>query len=173
MYYDAQALPLSRTFASASKIIIGLIIIFLLTINHLSLKPNADHRRELLFSFQDNDYKTVTSREGHPLNELVVGGELQHQFGESPFFIVPEANLAATRHVVPTVIRNRLPPQGSTVVDIVSIGSNTRSYLVSAVSKNIIISNIIIFCIDAMFFLICMDTHPNSTYDFFFSSLHK
>jgi len=125
-----------------SKIIIGLIIIFLLTINHLSLKPNADRRRALLFSFQDNDYRTVTSREGHPLNELVVGGELQHQFEESPLFIIPEAILAATRHAIPTVIRNRLPPQGSTVVDIVSIGSNTRPYFVSAVSSNIIISNI-------------------------------
>jgi len=110
---DAQALQRGRVSRSSvsSSTIIGLIIIFLLTINHLSLKPNADQRRKLLFLFQDNDYKTVTSREGHPLNEVVIDSELQHHYEESPLFVVPEANLAATRHVVPTVIRNRLTLQ--------------------------------------------------------------
>jgi hypothetical protein len=53
---------------------------------------------------------------------------------ESTPFIVTEADLDTTKHAVPTVTRNRLPLQGSTVVDIVSIGSNTRPYFVSAVS---------------------------------------
>jgi len=131
---DAQALQRGRVSRSivSSCTIIGLIIIFLLTINHLSLKPNAEQRRK------DNDYKTVTSREVHPLNEVVIDSELQHHYDESPLFVVPEANLAATRHVVPTVIRNRLPLQGSAVVDIVSIGSKTRLEFVSSVLYRIL-----------------------------------
>jgi hypothetical protein len=62
------------------------------------------------------DPKTVTRKESSP-------------------FIVPEANLADTKHAKPTVIRNRLPPEGHVgmVVDVLSIGSKTRLELVSSV----------------------------------------
>lgn len=140
--YDAQP-PcgrFSRAIIVSASTIIGLIV-FLTINNHLSSKPDADtttsllrqHRRGLLFSLKDNDYKTVTPREGRPLKEVVDDGEPQQQYEESPLFIVPEAQLAATKHAAPTVIRNRLPPRGSTVVDILSIGSKTRPEYVSDV----------------------------------------
>ena len=58
-----------------------------------------------------------------------------NQKEQSSPFIVPEANLADTKHAKPTVIHNRLPPEGhiGMVVDVLSIGSKTRPELVSSV----------------------------------------
>jgi hypothetical protein len=74
--------------------------------NHRSLRQKSPYF----------DPKTVTRKESSP-------------------FIVPEANLADTKHAKPTVIRNRLPPEGHVgmVVDVLSIGSKTRLELVSSV----------------------------------------
>ena len=51
---------------------------------------------------------------------------------ESSPFIIPEANLADTKHAEPTVIRDRSSPQGhiGVVVDVLSIGSKARLELV-------------------------------------------
>jgi hypothetical protein len=58
-----------------------------------------------------------------------------NQKEQSSPFIVPEANLADTKHAKPTVIHNRFPPEGhiGMVVDVLSIGSKTRPELVSSV----------------------------------------